>query len=171
MVQHLGNGHFKYGPTGRGFKQFFGTYAGGADHWEHVGWIGGGPHRDTQRRSQHVGKDSNGNGAAYLLGRTRDVIDHHHDRWMPDGTHVHEHVVKGDNMTHSTDAFTREAVRMITAHPNPELQPMFVFLPYTAPHWPTQFWQHHADLNNHIPGQKRREFAGMITQLDEASAW
>jgi arylsulfatase A-like enzyme len=24
---HLGNGHFKYGPTGCGFREFFGMYA------------------------------------------------------------------------------------------------------------------------------------------------
>lgn len=46
--------------------------------------------------------------------------------------------------------------------------PLFLFLPFTAPHWPTQFWQRHADLNTHIPGKKRREFAGMLTHLDES---
>lgn len=165
---HLGSGHFKYGPTGRGFHEFFGTYAGAADHWEHISWFGGGKHRDAQRRSQHEGVDSNGNGGAYYLPRPkRDVVDHHHDRWTDDGTHVHE-LILADNMTHSTDAFTGAAVQMIMRHPEPELQPLFLFLPYTAPHWPTQFYQHHADMNSHIPSQKRREFAGMITQLDEA---
>ena len=163
---HLGNAEFRYSPTGRGFREFFGTYAGGGDHWEHIGWVGGGPHRDEQRRSQHEGKDSNGNGAIFMLGRpSTNVVDHHHDRWTPDGRHVHEHVL-ADNYTHSTDAFTREAVRMILA--SDAAEPLFVYLPYTAPHWPTQFWQHHADLNTHIPNTKRREFAGMITHLDES---
>ena len=104
-----------------------------------------------------------------MMGRhARNVVDHHHHRWTPDGRHVHEHVVTCENITHSTDAFTREAVRMITQHTHGAQQPLFVFMPYTAPHWPMQFWQHHADLNRHIPGIKRREFASMITQLDEA---
>ena len=30
---HLGHGHFKYSPAGRGFKEFFGPYHGAADHW------------------------------------------------------------------------------------------------------------------------------------------
>ena len=136
-----GNGHFKFGPTGRGFHEWFGPYAGGADHWEHNNWIGGGPHRDAQRRSQHVGKDSNGNGAIFFRGRPGiNMVDHHHDRWTAAGKHIHEHVFAGDNMTHSTDAFGREAVRMILEHPvaaeGEEQQPLFVYIPFTAPHWP-----------------------------------
>lgn len=43
------------------------------------------------------------------LARPRlDILDHKHDRWSRDGnSFLHEHVTS-DNMTHSTDAFTRE---------------------------------------------------------------
>ena len=120
-----------------------------------------------------MGRDSNGNGALFFRGRPDvDVINHHHDRWSADGRHIHEHIVAGDNMTHTTDAYAREAVRMILEHPvaaaGQEQQPLFVFIPFTAPHWPTQFWQHHVARNMHIPGQKRREFAAMITHIDDA---
>jgi arylsulfatase A-like enzyme len=97
------------------------------------------------------------------------IVDHKHDRWSRDGaTFLHEHVTS-DNYTHSTDAFTREAIRMVWDHDETKGDgPLFLYLPFTAPHWPTQFWQHHADANRHIPGKKRQEFAGMITQLDES---
>ena len=35
---HLGHGELKFGPTGRGFDEFFGHYNAGADHWEHIAW-------------------------------------------------------------------------------------------------------------------------------------
>ena len=164
---HLGHGHFKYTPTGRGFKDFFGPYHGGADHWEHIAWLGGGPHRDAIRRSQHVGEDSNGNGAMYYQGRAKTTtLDHKHGRYERDGRYIHEHITQ-DNMTHSSDAFTREAVRMIWNHDETKGDgQLFLYLPFTAPHWPTQFYQQDADINSHIPSKKRREFAGMITHLD-----
>ena len=37
-----------------------------------------------------------------------------------------------------------------------------------APHLPTQVAQSYTDTNAHIPGIRRREFAGMVTQIDEA---
>ena len=164
---HLGHGHFKYSPAGRGFKDFFGPYHGAADHWEHLSWIGGGNHRDNIRRSQHVGKDSNGNGAMYFVPRPKtNTIDHKHDRYERDGRFIHEHI-SIDNMTHSSDAFTREAIRMILNHDETKGDgQLFLYLPFTAPHWPTQFYQQDADINAHIPSKKRREFAGMITHLD-----
>eukprot|EP01046_Picozoa_sp_COSAG06_P089371 COSAG06_NODE_35754_length_456_cov_0.708683_1_plen_115_part_01 len=55
---------------------------------------------------------------------------------------------------------------MIWAH-DPS-RPMFLFLPFTAPHWPNQFYQHHADVNHHIRSARRREYSGLVTQLDEA---
>ncbi len=162
---HLGHGEFKYSPAGRGFNDFFGAYHGGADHWEHIVWPGGGPHRDVMRRSQ------NNNGALKGMGRNiiGEAIDHKHDRFARDGTFIHEHITT-DNMTHSSDAFTNQAIQMIWEHNVEKDGQLFLYLPYTAPHWPTQFYQQDADFNSHIPGQKRREFAGMITHLDRCIA-
>ena len=44
----------------------------------------------------------------------------------------------------------------------------FRYVAFQAPHFPTQFYQRDAERNAHIPGQKRREFAAMITQIDDA---
>ena len=79
------------------------------------------------------------------MPRRGDIVDQHHDVWTAAGVHVHGHIVKGDNMTHSTDVFAREAVRMILEHPvadqadkggAEQQQPLFLFIPFTAPHWP-----------------------------------
>ena len=165
---HLGHGAYKYTPTARGFKEFFGGYQGAQDHWEHIQWTGGGPHRDSIRRSQHVGASNNGVGAASLLRRPKtNIIDHKYMKKNDDGTIRYEHITT-DNMTHSTDTFTREAVRMVYEHNVEKDGQLFLYLPYTAPHWPTQFYQQDADINSHIPGKKRREFAGMITQIDRS---
>ena len=165
---HLGHGAYKYTPTARGFKEFFGGYQGAQDHWEHIAWIGGGPHRDDIRRSQHGGKDNGGAGAISNMRRPKtNIIDHKLIRHNKDGTLTYEHITM-DNKTHSTDAFTREAVRMVWQHNVDKDGPLFLYLPFTAPHWPTQFYQQDADANIHIPGKKRQEFAGMITQLDRS---
>ena len=84
-------------------------------------------------------------------------MDHHWDRWTHGGEHINEHIFAGDNMTHSTDTCAREAVRMILEHPvaaeGEEQQPLFVYIPFTAPHWPVlphqhnlcNFWECHCD--------------------------
>ena len=166
---HLGHGNFGFSPLGRGFDEFFGGYQAAQDHWEHITWIGGGDDRDGMRKSQHRGRSTGIPSAVVAQPRPAvNVIDHKHDRRLRDGTVIHEHVTS-DNYTHSTDVFTREAVRMVLAHDEQKDGPLFLYLPFTAPHWPTQFYQRHADMNAaHIPHVKRQEFAGMISHLDEA---
>ena len=84
--------------------------------------------------------------------RTKRLLCGH--SWERDGRHIHEHITL-DNYTHSTDVFAREAARMIWEHD--PARPLFLFLPFTAPHWPNQFYQHHADANAHIRSARRRE--------------
>ena len=125
----------------------------------------GGPHRDSIRRSQHVGASNNGVGAASLLRRpkTKNIYNKYMKK-NDDGTIRYEHITT-DNMTHSTDTFTREAVRMVYEHNVEKDGQLFLYLPYTAPHWPNTSTR--CDINSHIP-EKRREFAGMITQIDRS---
>ena len=77
----------------------------------------------------------------------------------------HEHVL-GDNGTHSTEAFTREALHHINTH-DANLSPMFLYLAYTAPHTPVQVPKHFVDLNGGL-GPQRRAYGAMVTQLDQA---
>ena len=119
------------------------AYQGAGDHFEHINFV----------EQNFFGKRSK-----------TDVIDLHHDRWTEDERHLHDHITN-ENGTHTTDSYCRYAVETIAAHDPKE--PLFMNMAFQAPHWPTQFYQHYADMNTHIPGRKRREFAAMITQLDD----
>jgi len=67
-----------------------------------------------------------------------------------------------------------------TAEEEPEVQPLFLYLPFVAPHLPTQPAPGYAEQNTHIDesltdmsyrrpdATTRREFAGMVTHLDDA---
>ena len=100
----------------------------------------------------------------------------------------HRHVPEDDGV-HSTDAIVREATKIIAAHTpengesaedEPEVQPLFLYLPFVAPHLPTQPAPGYAERNTHIDesltdmsyrrpdATTRREFAGMVTHLDDA---
>ena len=100
----------------------------------------------------------------------------------------HRHVPEDDGV-HSTDAIVREATKIIAAHApengetaeeEPEIQPLFLYLPFVAPHLPTQPAPGYAERNTHIDesltdmsyrrpdATTRREFAGMVTHLDDA---
>ena len=100
----------------------------------------------------------------------------------------HRHVPEDDGV-HSTDAIVREATKIIAAHApengetaeeEPEIQPLFLYLPFVAPHLPTQPAPGYAERNAHIDesltdmsyrrpdATTRREFAGMVTHLDDA---
>ena len=166
---HLGHGNLGYTPTGRGFDEFYGSYTAAQDHWEHITWIGGGGDRDASRRSQHRGRTTGIPSAVNAMPRPKiNVVDQHHDIKHRKSGRIVRDLITSDNMTHSTDVFAREAIRMIFQHNDAIDGPLFLYLPFTAPHWPNQYYQHYADLNTHIPGQKRQEFAGMITHLDDA---
>ena len=101
----------------------------------------------------------------------------------------HRHVPEDDGV-HSTDAIVREATKIIAAHTpengesaeeeEEEVQPLFLYLPFVAPHLPTQPAPGYAERNTHIDesltdmsyrrpdATTRREFAGMVTHLDDA---
>ncbi|WP_411845105.1 arylsulfatase [Roseibacillus persicicus] len=46
-----------------------------------------------------------------------------------------------DEAFYTTDAFTDYAIRFITEHENRSEQPFFLYLAYTAPHWPLQAFE------------------------------
>ena len=70
------------------------------------------------------------------------------------------------NGTHSTDVAEKETIRIIHQH-NPDL-PLFLYLPFQAPHTPTQVDDMWETFNQHVPGKKRRKFTGMISHVDQA---
>ena len=107
-----------------------------------------------------VEKDNDGAGAISSMRRPKtNVIDHKSIRHNDDGTLTYEHITM-DNATHSTDAFTREAVRMVWQHNSDKDGPLFLYLPFTAPHWPTQFFI--STMLTLIPTYREKEAGNLL---------
>ena len=64
-----------------------------------------------------------------------------------------------------------DAIRVLARHgnanPGPAKQPLFLYLPFTAPHAPFQAPQPYLDRYKGIADANRRAYAAMITALDE----
>jgi arylsulfatase A-like enzyme len=65
---------------------------------------------------------------------------------------------------HVTDLITEEAVRRI--HEKPDDQPLFLYVPYTAPHTPFDESDEYLKRVAHIPAD-RRQYAASCTHMDE----
>ncbi|MDI9583346.1 MAG: sulfatase-like hydrolase/transferase [Acidobacteriota bacterium] len=63
-----------------------------------------------------------------------------------------------------TDAFGREAVAFIEAHPN---DPFFLYLPFNAVHSPLQAPDKYLERFAHTEDEKRRTFAAMMAAMDD----
>ena len=46
-------------------------------------------------------------------------------------------------------------------------KPMFMYLPFQAPHWPVQTPAGTEEIHEHIPGKQRRKWCGLITHIDQ----
>ncbi|GAB5562638.1 MAG: arylsulfatase [Synoicihabitans sp.] len=67
---------------------------------------------------------------------------------------------------YATDLMGAAAVRMIEEHdPN---HPLFLYVPFNAPHTPLQVPEDQIARNAHIVDPDRRIFAGMVTSMDDA---
>jgi len=146
---HLGYVEAKYSPVGRGFDSFYGNSWGSLNHWSHTippYW-----------------------GPVFWEG----ALDWHAD--LSDGAGgiaSHRHVQEDLNV-HSTDVIVRETVRIIAEHvaslddtsgdqrddetaedtaeePPVEPAPLFLYLPFVAPHAPTQPAPGYTEHNVHI---------------------
>ena len=76
---------------------------------------------------------------------------------------------------HSSDIFGDEAIQIIEKHSMENnnnnaavknKRGLFLYLPFQAPHTPTQAVESDVNLNQHIRHVKRRKFAGMVTGVD-----
>jgi arylsulfatase A-like enzyme len=66
---------------------------------------------------------------------------------------------------YSTDLIGQEAVRLIDAQPAGK--PLFLYVPFNAPHSPLQVPQEHLERYAHIPKLQRRKYAAMVTRVDD----
>jgi hypothetical protein len=76
---------------------------------------------------------------------------------------------------YSSEAFARRAMAVVNAHADAnaeeeEAQPLFVFMPFTVPHTPTQAPSRYNSSNAGRVNPYRVRFANMVTALDEVSA-
>lgn len=69
---------------------------------------------------------------------------------------------------HATDLIAAEAVRLIEAQPDGK--PLFLYVTFNAPHTPLQATPEYLERYVQIKDQKRRTYAAMVTQMDDAIA-
>jgi arylsulfatase A-like enzyme len=67
---------------------------------------------------------------------------------------------------YTTQLLAKEAVRLITAHD--EAKPLFLYLPFNAPHAPLQAPEEYLDRCKEIKNKQRRTYAAMVSCLDDA---
>ena len=67
---------------------------------------------------------------------------------------------------YTTTLIGEEAAQLIEAH-DPS-QPLFLYVPFNAPHDPLQAPEPYIDMYSHITDEKRRLYAAMVTCLDDA---
>ena len=84
------------------------------------------------------------------------ALDWHADILISSGDGMAHRHVPEDNGVHSTDVIVREARRIIAAHASTgsqqQQQSLFLYLPFVAPHLPTQPAPGFAERNNHVSG-------------------
>jgi len=108
-----------------------------------------------------------------LLGAS---IDHYtkkgggqvRDIWRNEGEVPEEEVDEGE---HATNLFSREAIGVIERHAaagrEGGMEPLFLYLAYTAPHTPLQADEKYLEICKEVPNRHRRTFCAMVAQLDE----
>ncbi|MBI2843257.1 MAG: sulfatase-like hydrolase/transferase [Armatimonadetes bacterium] len=64
-----------------------------------------------------------------------------------------------------TEEWTKEAVSFIERHRD---KPIFLYLPYDAPHGPLEATQKYLDRFRHISDETRRSYAGMMSAVDDS---
>jgi arylsulfatase A-like enzyme len=67
---------------------------------------------------------------------------------------------------YATDLIGQEACRILAEHD--QTRPLFLYVPFNAPHTPLQAPQSYLDRYAHMPVQSRRVFAAMVTCMDDA---
>jgi hypothetical protein len=138
-------------PTGKGFVEAYSKYEGGGDHWTHTVSLQGTDESGAlwPTHPDYVAIDG--------------AVDLHHDYWLG-GELIHKHILD-QNGTHSSDVIAREAARMIAEH-DPRTSPLFLYVPFQAPHWPVQNPGGTEERHMDIPNKQRRKWCGLVSHID-----
>lgn len=91
-------------------------------------------------------------------------LDLHHDTYI-NGVYKHEHIFDKHGI-HSTKTTEEFALKIIEAHDETNVnKPLFLYMPFQAPHMPIQDHEEYINRNMHIRNSQRRGFAGMMSHL------
>lgn len=139
---HVGHARAAYTPTFRGFESFYGYQNGGVtDHYAHT--LAGFGDEDGAYNMRYDPKPN-------CDASCGQMVD--------------------ERGNHSTDVFTREAIRVIQDHDEPD--PLFLYLAYFAPHGPLQapdqYLQRYQAQANW--SDSRKIYASMLTAVDDGIA-
>lgn len=116
------------------------------------------------QRTQHLPMN---HGFDYQYGPYNGLIDYYsHRRFGAPDWHRNQQSISQEG--HATDLFAQEAVHLIDHHDTS--QPLFLYLPFTAPHTPLQALPQYEAMYGRIFDKRRRKFSAMTTQLDDAVA-
>ncbi|WP_262693176.1 sulfatase-like hydrolase/transferase [Kordiimonas aquimaris] len=115
----------------------------------------------------HLGNDKSRGPLQYGFSHSYGAFDAHADPYFHDtasGQHVwHRNDIITKEEGHATDLLTDEALRVVTGKRH---NPYFLYLAYTAPHWPLdapQNWKEFYAQTN----IKNADYASMVSHLDE----
>ena len=143
---HLGCHRSAYLPTFRGFSSFYGFYEGSEDYFSH-NFYGSG----LDFHQEDSANCSISSGCSKLLF---DEVSN-----------------TSDPTKYSTNLFSARAVSLVESHPDPASTPFFLYLAYQGVHEPRQVpVSYYKPRYDSIQDPGRRQFAGMLTALDEGLA-
>jgi arylsulfatase A-like enzyme len=126
-------------PEAHGFERSFGNLAGTVDYYSHIHYS------PNNRRVQMRGTT--------YLGTPL------HDLWE-DGSEIYR---DGEYMTEMIGERAVDAVRAV----RDDSRPFFLYVPFTAPHYPLHVPEHYKDRFRHLPWE-RMILAAMISAMDDA---
>ena len=105
-------------------------------------------------------------GFAHQYGHYNGALDYFtHEREGGLDWHRNQQGLREEGYT--TTLIGQEAARLVRGHDFSK-QPMFLYVPFNAPHTPLQVPDEYLARYEHIKQQKRRVFAAMVTCLDDA---
>ena len=107
-----GKHHARFNPVTRGYDRFYGLIGGAENHFN----------PGSRPAPGQPAPASKGDG----------------NRWSLDGQEVKDFIPQ-DPKFYDTDAFTDRALKWLDEYQK-DGQPFFLYLAYTAPHWPLQAW-------------------------------
>jgi len=141
---HVGMYNASQTPTHRGFSSYLGYYSGAEEHFNHI-------------------KVS----PPYPAGcGMEDIFDLANNTGLGGPITPAAKALLGDDGLYSVHLYGNESVRYIRAH-DPDT-PLYMYLAWNVVHDPCEAPAHYVARHAHIADLGRRQFAGMMSSLDEA---